>query len=108
MRKYLRKGDFVKVTMDGNNASQFNKFIENCPYNGVYSIPTWRSETFEVVGNFEHVTFNHNPEVFGAYPLALNNEPIGYVYNIALKKVGRPNFIFSLKNFENFFSDNRE
>mgnify|MGYP006921347273 CR=1 FL=1 len=78
------KGSFVKVVGCGANASDFLE-IGMSPM-GVYSVEDWELLRFEVVGKYKEITFEHNPKIYGAYPIGLNGKVIGYVYNNALKK----------------------
>lgn len=86
MDKIFKKGDRVKVFSDGNNASDFTRKLEGSPL-GVYSLPNWRKIKFTIQGRLELTSFELNPDIYGAYLLSLNGKNIGYVYNIALKKL---------------------
>lgn len=81
--KVFKKGDKVKIS-DGCNASDFNH-IHSLPCLGVYNSNSWKDDVYEIHGELQLITFNHNPKVYGAYLLTLNGDKIGYVYNTAIK-----------------------
>lgn len=78
-------GDCVQVIRDGANASDFTLKIPSCKPNGVYSMVNWEKAKFQILGNYEPITFEHNPKIYGAYPLGIDGKIIGYIYNDAIQ-----------------------
>ena len=81
MEKLFKKGDKVIVTTDCDNASECDISLGR----GVYRVSNWKNTTFTIEGTVKLYSFNHNPDVFCAYALSLNNKIVGYVYNTALE-----------------------
>lgn len=81
----FEKGDKVRVTKNGYNASDFT-FKYNVNPIGVYSID-WENIVFEIGELMYQIKFEHSPEIYGAYPLLRDGKLIGYVYNNALELV---------------------
>ena len=85
MDKKFIKGEKVVVTKEYMNAFDFT-IHPSRDIRGVYSLIDWRDVVFEIMGNYKPVSFEHNKNIYGAYPLGVNGKTIGYVYNTAIKK----------------------
>ena len=80
--KNFKIGERVKVVKKDCNASQFN------PKNnllGVYANKDWADLVFTIYGEYNPVNYETNPDIYGAYPLALEGRFVGYVYNDAIE-----------------------
>lgn len=76
----FKKGQIVNIK-HGANASYFNDGLS------AYVIKDWWLKEFEIEGTVKLITFEHNPEVYGAYLLKYNGKNIGYVYNTGITLV---------------------
>lgn len=83
---YFETGQKVKVIKNGFNASDFTMKLNINPL-GVYSIKNWECIEFTICGQFEKMKFDHDKKIYGAYPLAIDNKIIGFVYNTALQLI---------------------
>lgn len=95
MEKLFKKGDKVIVTTDCDNASECDISLGR----GVYKLPNVKNIVFTIEGTVKLFSFSHNPDVFCAYALSLNNKIIGYVYNTALELAPKMLSVTHLWNF---------
>jgi len=91
MKTEFKTGDYVRVIRNGANASGFTLKIPSCGIKGVYSMVNWKNAKFQILGNYEPITFNSSPKIYGAYPLSIDGKLIGYVYNDALQHYSEMN-----------------
>ena len=87
--KEFKKGDKVMVINGYCNASDFNKGHIHVPLLGIYGISNWVNIIFEIEDDYKPVKVNSFQDIYGAYPLSLNGEIKGYVYNNGLKLANR-------------------
>ena len=79
-------GDVVRVNEHGFNASQFNN-KKHKSYRGVYQFEEWRKLKFEICGLPRYWEGFGVTKGCDCYPVSLNGEEIGYVYESALEKI---------------------
>jgi len=82
--KKFKIGDQVKVSKPYSNASEFSLKVEGSAINGIYGQENWADKVFFVMGKYKLCKFDHNPNIFGAYPVGDGEKILGYVYNDAL------------------------
>lgn len=98
MSEFFKVGDQVKITKHGQNASQYNRFIKGSSPSGIYAFPDWDTKTFVVCGEFKACSYDHSPEVYGAYPVSHNDIKVGYVYNTGLTNIKTPKFQINFRH----------
>lgn len=88
-KQMFKIGDKVRVTKAYCNASRVSTDDENkiLHYKGVYSIENWQDTIFTISGKYKPTKFDHNKEIYGAYPLSFDGKLVGYVYNDVLELV---------------------
>lgn len=91
--KLFKKGDKVRVTKEGNNASQFHSLGL-----GVYKLCNWEHLEFEIEGTIKLMDFVSTTGNTHAYALNYNGSLVGYVYSAALELVPEKKF-YTIKLF---------
>lgn len=85
----FKKGQKVKVSGGGMNASQFNRELSKDYPKGVYSVHDWQNKVFKIEGKAELTDFTHQDNIL-CYLLTYEGTPIGYVYSIGIKEYTKP------------------
>ena len=79
-------GDVVRVTTLGFNASQFHNKKYKSPI-GVYQFKDWMKLKFKICGQPRYWEGFENVKGCDCYPVSLDGEEIGYVYESALERL---------------------
>ena len=88
--KVFKKGQLV-TRRPGGNATCFNG--EDLVILGTSSPQYNNDTTFEIEGTVKLITFDHSPNVYGAYLLKRGDKNVGYVYNTYIDEVSEQSII---------------